>query len=82
MGGLDVLRLNALHVVLQDQQRLKQAADKARQLAVEQGDELARAQARMQQMQAELTGVTDTAREQLLELDQLKGVGAQPLTCG
>ena len=65
----------AWRVPLQDQQRLKRDADKAHRLAADLGDELAGAQERMQQMQAELKGVKDTAREQLLELEQLKVVG-------
>lgn len=72
---LTPMRQPASHALLQDQQRLKQEADRARRLAADMGDELASVQERMQQMQAELKGVKDTAREQLQELGQLKVVG-------
>ena len=65
-------------MLLQSQQRLKREADKARQLAAEQEDELASARERMERMQAELKGVKDAAREQLLELEQLKTVQCSP----
>ena len=71
----------ALRALLQDQQRLKQEADKAHQLATDAGDELASARERMQQMQAELKGVKDTAQEQLQELGQLKVVGRLKIQC-
>jgi len=63
----------------QNQQKLKREADKARQLAAERNEELASAHERMAQMQAELKGVKDTAREQLLELEQMKTVGSSAL---
>ena len=63
----------------QNQQKLKREADKARQLAAEQDEELASSRERMEQMQAELKGVKDTAREQLLELEQMKTVGCSAL---
>lgn len=72
--------LTAASAPLQDQQKLKQEADKAHKLAADLGDELANAQERMQQMQAELKGVKDTARQQLLELEQLKTVRSPGLT--
>ena len=65
-------------MLLQSQQRLKREADKACQLAAEQADELASARERMERMQAELKGVKDAAREQLLELEQLKTVQCSP----
>lgn len=65
-------------MLLQSQQRLKREADKARQLAAEQEDELASTRERMEHMQAELKGVKDAAREQLLELEQLKTVQCSP----
>ena len=65
-------------MLLQSQQRLKREADKARQLAAEREDELASAHERMERMQAELKGVKDAAREQLLELEQLKTVQCSP----
>ena len=71
---------NNVTALLQDQQKLKQEADKAHKLAADLGDELSSAQERMQQMQAELKGVKDTAHEQLLELEQLKTVGSPGLT--
>jgi hypothetical protein len=65
-------------MLLQTQQRLKREADKARQLAAEREDELASAHERMERMQVELKGVKDAAREQVLELEQLKAVQCSP----
>ncbi len=61
-------------MLLQSQQRLRREADTARQLAAEREDELANMHKRLVRMQAELKGVKDAAREQLLELEKLKTV--------
>lgn len=74
-----IAKFDHSHRLPQDQQRLKHEADKARQLAAEQGDELASARERMEQMKEELKGVKDTVREQLLELEQLKTVQRWPI---